>query len=291
MKQNEKILVYAVTGFLVVILMIAVVFGKDGARQTEQVAGQPAVVRNLDDLLRERAGIGSAPALETLPGQPAGQPVDPVQGGAQDEAEDPTPVLLPAPAGRDPLGVSSPLAVSVPLQPPTPEALVTEKLGLSRREGEFRIVRARAGDSLGSLVQKWCGSTQENLDIARSLNEELSVLRIGQEVVLPWVEDEVVLAAYEERSAGRVRAATATTADAARVLEAASRPFLVEEPAGAATNARRYKIRSGDSLWKLAEKAVGRKGAPAWLAEVRELNPDLNIDRLKVGEVVLLPAN
>ena len=60
MKQNEKILVFAVTGFLVVILLVAIIFGKDGPRVEEPQGGGSTLVRSLEDVLNDRAGNGVA---------------------------------------------------------------------------------------------------------------------------------------------------------------------------------------------------------------------------------------
>ena len=226
MKQNEKILVYAVTGFLVAILLVAIVFGKDSSYSNEQANRDPDPVRSLEDVLNDRAGAdsvgrntaassdpGAAAASTGGMGSTAGLAVDPAADPGVDPGVDPGEAgsagivagslrSVPGPgvvATTVDAAFGAPLAAMVPLLPPTPASMVTEKLGLSRHEHGYRIVRARAGDSLGSLVQKWCGTTEDCLAIAHGLNEELTVLRIGQEVVLPWVDDEEVLAAFERR--------------------------------------------------------------------------------------------
>ncbi len=197
--------------------------------------------------------------------------------------------------------VDQPLVANVQLLPPSPAALVTEKLGLNRREHDFRVVRARAGDSLGALVQKWCGSTGDYLEQARGLNEELTTLRVGQEIVLPWVADEILLTALESRGAAAPAMASASDATKAepavadRSVPAAGEPMhagigSLVKPAPAATNARKYKIKAGESLWKIAEREVGRNLVPQFLTQVRELNPGLEADRIREGQEIALPA-
>ncbi|MGC6488979.1 MAG: hypothetical protein ACON4Z_15125, partial [Planctomycetota bacterium] len=63
MKQNERLLVYAVTGFLALILVVAVVFGDAPRAVTGE---QPATSNSLGDLLG-----GGAPADASLDQGPA----------------------------------------------------------------------------------------------------------------------------------------------------------------------------------------------------------------------------
>ena len=300
MKQNEKILVFAVTGFLVVILLVAIIFGKDGPRVEEPQGGGSTLVRSLEDVLNDRAGNGVAtrnPGEDKRMGSDAELAGDPDTAGLAAVDGDGSAGLSALPAPTDhveaDLVIGVPLAAMVPLLPPTPASLVTEKLGLSRREHDYRLVRARSGDSLGSLVQTWCGSTDPYLDDAHGLNEELSVLRIGQEVVLPWVDDEVILAAYERRQTV-VRPAdfVAVAADVRATSPGGVAPALSPVRATpVAVPSRKYKVQPGDSLWKIAERLVGRRAVPAYLKKVRSLNPGLDVDRLKVGQLVLLPTD
>jgi hypothetical protein len=265
MKQNEKILVYAVTGFLVVILMVAVVFGKGES---------PA--------LPEPGEIGAAPSLEELLDRKS-------EGAKVDAGADAAKV-------PDPVVGDRPLAANVQLLPPTPAAVVAEKLGVSQREHGFRIVRARAGDTLSGLVQKWCGSVEDHLESARAYNEELSTLRVGQEVVLPWVDDEVILAAHEAKAAAGGPAPAGPQPATAPALQgvvpaavADGRGGAAPADAAAAGAARKHVIKAGESLWKIAEREVGRGGAPEYLRKLRELNPGLEAERLKIGQEILLP--
>ena len=276
MKQNEKILVYAVTGFLAVILGVAILFGKDSTRRLPDV----------------RTDVGEAPSLESLLDRKAAeQPkVEPVVEQPKTEAP------------------SQPLVANVQLAPPTPAAIVTEKLGLSRMENGYRVVRANRGDTLGDLVRKWCGSLDQLPD-AQGLNETLQTLQVGKDVVLPWVDDEVILAAYDKRmaaSAPQIALAPVTTpvVSGAGVAEAsASKGAAATEgvpaPAPAAvtnggtpvaTGARTYKIVAKDSLWKIAEREVGKGKAYAYVEKILDANPNLDAERLREGQSITLPA-
>ncbi len=284
MKQNEKILVYAVTGFLAVILGVAILFGKDSTRRLPDVRPDVAEAPSLEALLDRRAADAKA--------------VDASAKSAQTEqpkVENPT----------------QPLVANVQLAPPTPAALVTEKLGLSRQENGYRIVRAARGDTLGDLVRKWCGSLDMLAD-AQGLNETMQTLRVGQDVVLPWVEDDVILAAYDKRTAvaaPQVPAfapAPVTTPSAAPVEAAGTKTGAVVQPEGAAavagipaatpnadgaqTGARTYKIAAKDSLWKIAEREVGKAKAYAYVEKILDANPNLDAERLRLGQTITLPA-
>ena len=49
-------------------------------------------------------------------------------------------------------------------------------------------------------------------------------------------------------------------------------------------------MRSGDSLWKIAVRATGdQRRAPSFVEKVMELNPDLEPERLMVGQEIVLP--
>ncbi|MGE3174729.1 MAG: LysM peptidoglycan-binding domain-containing protein [Planctomycetota bacterium] len=315
MKQNEKILVYAVTGFLVVILAIAILFGKEapgrvpGDLQRSRTATAP---RSLEDIMNERAGLPPI-AVDDATQDPAGTPL----GGDDAPAQEPAGLDGASldgtgrdRANQDPAGASEsgsdgaetrpttgqPLVANVQLLPPTPAALVTEKLGLNRTERGFRIVRARPGDTLGTLVQKWCGSL-DHLEEAQGLNETLTTLRVGQDVVLPWIEDEVLLAALADREADRAAGRSAQPLDAAvqpgrmQATPAATTPMATTPAATPASAAvRTYTIKAGDSLWKIGEREVGSKQVPSYLQRVRELNPGLDTDRIREGQEIRLPA-
>jgi len=307
MKQNEKLLVYAVTGFLVVILAVAILFGKEVPRGLPADGQQPTVIASappsLEDVLNRRA----APQPESA------APETPAAGKSAVDAATPAGATGHDPAAPPPVpAADQPLAANVQLAPPTAAAMVTEKLGLSRREHDFRIVRARAGDSLGALVQKWCGSTGDFLEQAKGLNEELTTLRVGQEVVLPWIDDEALLRAFESRGGPAVpTVATSPTREPGTEPAAASfaastgnqpaarsafadllrkDPNTSPAPVTKVVGARKYTIKAGDSLWKIAEREVGRKQAKSWLEQVKEMNPGIDLDRVRQGQEIVLPT-
>jgi nucleoid-associated protein YgaU len=303
MKQNERLLVYAVTGFLAIILMVAVVFGPSGREVSAAKDGANA--QGLDDILGQRA------PGQRAPGQGNGQAADSGTPGSLSG--------LPSPGKATP---EQPLVAAD--RSMLASDLVEQQLGPSRRDRFVRIVRARAGDSLESLVRRWCGARDPFLDEAKSLNEELVVLRVGQEVCVPWVDDEGVLAAIEAQKPRTLLAGPDAPAlagspasgespglreslgsllsnnPAARptfaepgvrpASQPAASPAAVGSAASAVRAASTYTVKSGDSLWRIADRTYGRQNAARMVNEIREANPGLT-DNLRVGQKITLPVD
>lgn len=284
MKQSEKILVYSVTGFLVAILGIAVLFGKEPARKAPNAnpgtnAGK-ADVNGLSALLAEADANASKPAVEPVP--------------------------QVAPVNPEP--IAPPLAIPAPIPVPPPSAAdeLRSALGYSRIEQGFRIVRAKSGDTLGKLVQNWCGAVDPYLDMARGLNEEMGILQAGQEVVLPLVDPETVLAAWQARNPRKVETAPApatsgTAGDAALASASGTSPVATLDPAAIpaapagetaapAIASRSYKIKKNEYIDRLAEREAGKEGMRAFKKQIEQLNPGINLDRVREGQVIKIPA-
>ncbi|MFM1870872.1 MAG: LysM domain [Planctomycetota bacterium] len=178
MKQNERLLVYAVTGFLAVILVIAVWFGNDAKAGTtglnaENPGSSKESVRGLGAILDQ---------------------TDPNAAAKTDANQPLVPEALVG-TGEQPLNATN---------KPIPAAeLVAQMLGPSRRDYSVRYVMPRPGDSLETLVQRWCGS-RDFLDKAKRINEDLTMVRVGTEVGLPWVDDEALYEIHVARQAARV---------------------------------------------------------------------------------------
>lgn len=274
MKQNERWLVFAVTGFLALLLVAALVFrgDADGAP-----GGQQKPI-GLDQLLGQNApGAANAREGETVR------------------------VGVPAPSE---VTAQQPLVAGV--KPLLAADLVLQQLGPSRRDRNVRFVRARQGDSLDLLVQRWCGARDPFLAEAKCLNEDLVVLRVGQEVAVPWVDDEVVLAAYEARQPKTLLAGDAVGGGDAPKLGAAvpasARPDFrlpgAQAASGSGVPARTsasgvgtsYTVKSGDSLWRIAERTYGLKNADRMVTAIKDANPGLG-ERLLVGQKLVLPAD
>lgn len=300
MKQNERLLVYAVTAFLALILVVAVVFG-DSPRA---VTGSPPATRSsLGDIL---SGGGAAGAV------PEAGPVR----GAGDVAPSVSPTGA-APTGAPTTGLSTPVAVKVeqPLRAPapTPAAIVKQKVGPYRRDHGVRFVTAKRGDTFSHLAKRWCGKVDGYVDEIGYLNETTTLLKEGQTVGVPWVDDEVLVAILEaEEVPTLVKPEAASTLQA--TLEGTPRParssgpgYAVPEvarsavapdagevagPAATAAPAfESYKVKSGDTLWPILAKKFGNGKVPKLIERFKEMNPGVDPNRLKVGVTIKLPTS
>jgi phage tail protein X len=289
MKQNERLLVYAVTGFLALILVVAVLFSRDPGKETPGTG-----TKNLDDLFDR-----------------GGQPAAKSDKAAADENR----TGLPSPGEVSP---QQPLAA--------PKALlaadrVAQQLGPSRRDRTVRFVHVRPNDSLETLVKRWCGARDPWLAETRSLNEELVTLRAGQEIAVPWVEDDVLLAALDAQKpktllpqdavagsgtgsgAGRDASASPGSSPALDGMPAPSPSFAVpganrpsSPPSGGAavdagsgaSGGTTYTVKNGDALWKIAARIYGRKNAERMVGEIKAANPGLT-DAVREGQKIVLP--
>ncbi|MFN9334405.1 MAG: hypothetical protein ACK6D1_17590, partial [Planctomycetota bacterium] len=202
MKQNERLLVYAVSGFLGLILVVAVLFRPKGDDQ------RAAQTPGLAQILNQEVAAKDADA-----GKPA--------AGAAAVADAAFPgVPVPTEVAPQPLAVPAP-------KPMVAADLVAQQLGLSRRERNVRWVRAKPNDSLDSRGRRWCGARDPYLAETKSLNEDLVVLGVGHEVAVPWVDDEVLLLAIE---ASKPKVLTAEAPSAAAPVTNVPMPTIA--PAG-----------------------------------------------------------
>ncbi len=294
MKSNEKILVYAVAGFLAVILVIAVLYGNDDLNPDLEDKQQVAATDPMDSMRDYLDGGGTAnPTQDTGPaaGEPndstanAGGPastVEPVVGSDNEGPSQAKPELggrpadavldaNPAYAGVANSGSAGSFPLSMRAEPVrTPADRIEEMFGASQKVKSFRIVTVKRGETLSDLVSRWCGSL-DRLAEAERLNEG-GALYAGDQVYLPWVEPTSLLAVH------------AASAPVTAVSDGGA-------PAPVTATAAVYQVVDGDNLWRIAEKrGVAMKDTPGWVKQVKELNPGVG-DVLKIGASIQLPSN
>lgn len=290
MKQNERFLVYAVTGFLALILAVAVLFGREPVRDAGGPGeGGPGTAGPVNgDASKQGSKLsGLQDILGT--GQDGKEVAKSGAGANQPKSGVPTPdQVVPG----HPLNSGGGLLLA-------PD-IVAQQLGSSRRDRMVRFVRAKSGDSLDILVRRWCGARDPYLAEAKCLNEDLVVLRVGQEVAVPWIEDEVLLAAIEAQKPKVLSEARTTAANPldASAAPSSARPEFAE-PGAQAANAgnaltsasagSEYLVKQGDSLWRISERTYGRKNAERMIGEIKKANPGVD-NRLVPGQKLTMPA-
>lgn len=292
MKQNERLLVYAVTGFLALILVIAVLFGNDSV-DANAAKKQENMSKGLSEILQPK----DDPATEAEKAKAAAAKAD-----------------LENKSNEQPL-IARPVLAS---------ATVERTLGSSRRDRFVRFVPVKRGDAFETLVRRWCGSSGPYLKEALCLNEEVTMLREGTEVAVPWVDDEV-LAAIIESQAPRTMinrgSGVPTTGPATRPVTipagvptasnggnsnggnsnigtptfrmpgsaSASLAGSTAPAASPAAAAVHYTVKPGDSLWKIAAKKYGKRHADRMIRAIKQINPGLS-DSLQIDQKLKLPA-
>lgn len=284
MKRNETLLMYGVTGLLGVILLIAVVFGNGNGGSTPGGA-----TAGLDAARRTAAGEAS----QKLPGQDIEELLGINSGGGKGESKS-GPVAQPGGEATSP---------AAPPPPALPAWLVA-----TTREANYRIVPVNQGDTLSGLLQRYCLDTSDGMvDRVRYLNEsipDLNRLVLGTRLVLPYVEDEKLLDAARAREEaarqptslagepGRNPAGNpAGNPDGLRPKPAPSGNGTAANPGtpGPAVANAAYVVKKGETLWKIAETRVGRRNAPRYIEAILGANPDLDPDRVRENQKIMLP--
>ena len=202
--------------------------------------------------------------------------------------------------------------------PLVPESGAVAALGPYRIDQQFRVVTVREGDTFTELVQHWTGGL-DRLDEVERLNEHVADARRlvpGTELYFPWVEDLELITSQRAR-----RTSFALRSDASRRPREADRN---DSEAGGATprprssgnewlrgrratpaagtrasasgtdtapaGGERYKVKQGDSLWKIAARRVGNGKASAYVKEIVAATPGLTKPELvRAGQTIILP--
>lgn len=281
MKRNETILVYAVTVMLLVILLVAVVFGEskpanasNKSGNEKQMAGLPGT--EFVDPVGKKEQADPAKTDGTEAGQKtpkAGSPAGKGTGETVDtKGHNPIIDTEPVDPKKDPINKKAgPVDLSAVVVPAAKQ--IEQLLGTSTKMGaEYRKVKGRRGDTLRKIVARWCGDATTHLADVEALNETLidRTCTGKEEVVVPWVDDEVLLAAMKQPAAPEKKA---------------------KQPVVVSSNSKLYTLKKGDSLWALAKSRVGEnRFVPAWIERFKQLNPEITDPSVLVaGQRVKVP--
>jgi nucleoid-associated protein YgaU len=268
MRRNETVLVYAVTGLLIVILAIAVIFGEESAQAKKSEEGTRVATGNGKGLIESDPNkFGIKPVEKVPPVTPPQVAKDPPKPKEDPPKPDPKETVKKGEKTDEKTDEKKDDQVApVPLVTRSIAEQVNRLLGTSQREGDYRVVTARSDDRLSTLVERWCGSL-EALPVVEALNEDLKQgkpIPRGRKVLVPWTDDEVLLVAHKERN---------------------KRLEKVE-----ASKGELYTIKKGDSLWKIAVGRVGSRQAPAYIKAIVTSNPQLeDPNAVREGQKIRLP--
>lgn len=176
----------------------------------------------------------------------------------------PAPILTPIqPVGTQPTG-AMPVIGSLPTPTTTPAPIVRtgDMVSTPVAAGGARTYTVKSGDTLGGIASRELGSASRWTEI-QSLNASINPnnLKVGTTIQLP--------------AGGRAVAASAPKSEGKK-----------DAPKAKPATGRTYVVKSGDSLSRIASRELGDAGR--W-TEIRDLNPGINPDRLKVGAELALP--
>ncbi|MEQ1893049.1 MAG: LysM peptidoglycan-binding domain-containing protein, partial [Planctomycetota bacterium] len=265
---------YGIVALLfLVVTVVAVLMWDGGKKKNEQVAG-----------------TNPAPVVDA----PAPQAIDPKSRLSLISASQPGPLVrhlegnngAPTPAGAEPAPSAGGAALreagaEAPVSQPATPGMGGEFLRPDERPApaERPIAResaptqrpyvVKSGDTLSQIAQRELGSSRRWQEIT-ALNPGLDParLRSGKTIQLPGGER------------------LASAGDAPKSAPAPRAETPKKEPVTA--SARTHKVGQGENLWKIAARTLG--DGKRW-KEIAALNPNVNPDRLVLGQVLKLPAS
>lgn len=140
-----------------------------------------------------------------------------------------------------------------------------------------RTYRVKSGDSFESIARTVLGDVGRRAELER-LNPTVKPtrMRVGQELVLPGKASEAAVAVSKD--AATPKEGAAKKSEGKTGTEAAVKV--------ASTGERTYVIAKGDTFGRIAQLQLGSSKR---IDELRELNPDVDPTRLRIGQRIILP--
>jgi nucleoid-associated protein YgaU len=196
----------------------------------------------------------------------ADQPPAPIDTGIFTGAQ-PNPF---GPEGAQPLPPSTLPPSTLPPIQPAPPAMVSYVV--------------QKGDSLASIARKRLGAESRWTEIqAANAGLEPKNLRVGNTILLP-ADAKTVVAADTRKFAPTPAKPRISDPKNTETKKAETK----KSPAVASKSGGTYKIKKGDGLRSIARKELGDESR--W-KEIQSLNPDIQANRLMVGDTIKLPVS
>ncbi len=157
-------------------------------------------------------------------------------------------------------------------------------------EAKATTYKVQTGDTFESIARSKLGDPKRQTEIAR-LNPTVKAnrMRVGQELVLPGAKPadratEPAIDASAKKSATPKEASA--KAKAAESKTAESKTAESKESSKDAGAERSYVVGKGDTFGRIAQTQLGSSKR---IDEIRELNPNVDPTRLRVGQRIKLP--
>ena len=272
MGQVEKIFVVSIVGLVLLILAITV-FGPSHQDAQACVVPPGSESAGVENPLQPPGGGGLPPGGETQ------EPGAEIPAMVVEKVGEPVPAAIPEGTDSGPEGAVAPKEGKTTPTPGSPESLAEpspnreEKPAAPTATPSFKakpvvpFVVVQKGEALGEILQRELGSAHRYLDLVLQFNEGMDPdhLREGQKI---WLPPNLPAAATRTRSSKT------------------SAPPAVKAPKPAPLT---YKVKKGDSLWKIATRFFGKKKVLEGIRKIKQANADKDLDLLPAGLVLAIP--
>lgn len=135
-----------------------------------------------------------------------------------------------------------------------------------------RTYRVQSGDSFESIARTVLGDVGRRAELER-LNPTVKPtrMRVGQEIVLPAKASEPAVAVQPKEGTAKKSEPKTGTEAAVKVAQSGERTYVIAK---------------GDTFGRIAQLQLGSSKR---IEELRELNPDVDPTRLRIGQRIRLP--